>query len=209
MRNLVTFLTVGLVGFAVTVGAQESQGRYYKWVDADGVVHYEHSIPPEYTDLDKEVVNEHGVTVRELEGRKTEAELAAEKRAADEAAKEEILARADKALLATYITVDEILMHRDRRVELFQAQSRVTELYLRNLERQLEKLERQASRFQPYSSDPDAEMIDPGLVTDISETKDTIERHQGNLHKFQADEQLIVARFDGDISRFKALKGIE
>ena len=27
--------------------------------------------------------------------------------------------RADSALLATYMTVEEILMHRDRRVELF------------------------------------------------------------------------------------------
>lgn len=209
MRNLVSLLALGLVGFAVSASAQESQGKYYKWVDEDGVVHYEHSIPPEYTDLDKQVVNDHGVTVRELEGKKSEEELEAERRAAEKAAEEEILARADKALLATYLTVDEILMHRDRRVELFQAQSRVTELYLRNLERQLGKLERQASRYQPYSSDPDAEMIDPTLITDIKDTKITIERHEGNLNKFQADEQLIIARFEGDITRFKALKGIE
>ena len=45
----------------------------------------------------------------------------------------ELQMRADRALLATYQNVDEIVMHRDRRVELFQAQSRVTELYLRNL----------------------------------------------------------------------------
>jgi len=31
----------------------------------------------------------------------------------------------------------------------------------------------------------------------------------GNLQKFQEDEQQIIARFDGDISRFKILRGID
>jgi len=100
-------------------------------------------------------------------------------------------------------------MHRDRRVELFQAQSRVTELFLSNLEGRLQKLEREASRYSPYSSDPDAKMIDPGLVDDIDDTKSTIARHESNLEKFQADELTIVARFQGDINRFKTLRGIE
>ncbi len=52
-------------------------------------------------------------------------------------------------------------------------------------------------------------MVDPELVDEINDTKETIERHQNNLRKFQTDEQLIVARFEGDINRFKDLKGIE
>ena len=39
-------------------------------------------------------------------------------------------------------------------------------------------------------------------------TKDTISRHEGNLRKFEADEESIVTRFDGDIDRFKKLKGL-
>ena len=112
------------------------------------------------------------------------------------------------ALLATYLSVDEILLHRDRRVELFQAQARVTELYLSNLKRRLDKLEEEASRYRPYSDDPVAEMIDPDLAGDLVTTKDTIERHQANLQRFHDDEQNIVARFDGDIDRFKILKGL-
>ena len=61
---------------------------------------------------------------------------------------EKLQKRQDQALLATYLSVDEIIMHRDRRVELFQAQSRVTELYLRNLQRRLDNLRSEASRFQ-------------------------------------------------------------
>jgi hypothetical protein len=99
-------------------------------------------------------------------------------------------------------------MHRDRRIELFQAQSRVTELYLRNMMRRMATLREEASKFRPYSEDPEARMIDPELAEDILVTKATIKRHQANLARFREDEQNIVARFDGDIGRFKSLKGI-
>ena len=106
------------------------------------------------------------------------------------------------------LTIDEIVMHRDRRVELFQAQARVTELYLKNLQRRMENLRNEASKFRPYSEDPDAPLIDPDLADDMQSTKETIARHEGNLRKFEEDEQSIVARFDGDIDRFKKLKGL-
>jgi small-conductance mechanosensitive channel len=100
-------------------------------------------------------------------------------------------------------------MHRDRRVELFQAQSRVTELYLRNLEHRLQELRNLASRYQPYSEDANAPMIAEDLAEDLRKTKDTIERHQRNLRKYDTDEKQIIARFDGDIARFKELRGID
>jgi len=183
--------------------------RVYRWVDEDGQVHYGDSIPPEYSDLPKQVLNEHAVTVEHLEGRKTEEQLVAEEKARQLEMQKELQLRADKALLATYLSVEEIVMHRDRRIELFQAQARVTELYLRNLERRLAKLKREAARYRPYSEDPDAPLINEDLVADINETQSTIARHQKNLLKFQEDEQQIVARFEGDINRFKALKGLD
>lgn len=202
-------LAIGLVVLSFPAFAAEKDSKHYKVVDEDGNTYYGDSIPPELSDYDKQVVNDHGVTIGEIEGRKTAEELEAERRAEELRLQKELQQRADQALLATYQNVEEIEMHRDRRIELFQAQSRVTELYLRNLERQLEKLEREASRYAPYSSDEDAEMIDPSLVAAIQETKDTITRHQHNLQKFRDDEQMIIARFDGDITRFKSLKGIE
>jgi hypothetical protein len=188
-------------------GAQDQ--KLYRWVDNEGIVHYGDSIPAEYAEVEKQVVNEHGVTLDVLRGKKTEQEIAAEKREEALRAERELRRRQDQALLATYLSIDEIVMHRDRRVELFQAQARVTELYLRNLQKRLDSLETEASRYLPYSEDPDAEMIDPALTADIVATKETIARHEHNLQRFQQDEQNIVARFDGDISRFKALKGLD
>jgi hypothetical protein len=207
---LKTAITTGFFFVLGSLAAQAAEHeRVYRWVDADGQVHYGDSIPPEYSDLPKQVLNEHAVTVDQIDGRKTEEQLAAEAKAKELAMQKELQLRADKALLATYLSVEEIIMHRDRRVELFQAQSRVTELYLRNLERRLSKLKREAARYRPYNDDPDAPLISEDLVADINETQSTIARHQQNLLKFQQDEQQMVSRFEGDINRFKALKGLD
>lgn len=186
--------------------AQE-RGRY-KYVDEDGNLVFTDKPPPESADKPKDVVNNQGVTVDQVEGRKTEEQLAAEAAAKALAVNKELQFRADQALVSTYISVAEIEMHRDRRVELFQAQARVTELYLRNLQRRLNQLKTEAGRYKPYSSDPAAQPIDPSLVEDIGETEGSIDRHKDNLKKFRDQEQQIHERFEGDIQRFKTIKGI-
>jgi hypothetical protein len=199
--------SVVLLLTSLTLPAAETQ-KLYRWVDADGIVHYGDSIPPEYADIEREVVNEHGITVDVMHGKKTEEEIAEEKRQEELRVQRELQRRADIALLATYLSIDEIIMHRDRRVELFQAQARVTELYLRNLQKRLAELEVDAAKFRPYSEDENAPMIDPDLVKELTTTKEAIARHERNLQKFHDDEQSIVARFDGDIDRFRVLKGL-
>jgi len=192
----------------VPLAAGAQQRPTFSWTDDEGVKHYGDKIPAEYADKPKQVVNEHGVTVGVIAGKKTDEQIEAERAAKELQVQKELQRRADQALLATYVNITEIEMHRDRRVELFQAQARVTELYLRNLHRRLSQLKGEAGRFKPYSSDPDATVIDPDLVDEIQETEGTITRHKGNLQKYRAEEERIIERFEGDIQRFMILKGL-
>jgi hypothetical protein len=206
MRKFI--LTVALVTLSSSVLARDEQ-KVYKWVDEDGNVFFSDKIPVDASDHPKDVLNDRGVTIDNLEGKKTAEQLEQERKEKQLRTEQELQVRADRALLATYLSVDEIEMHRDRRVELFQAQTRVTELYLRNLETRLQKLRSDASHYQPYNTDSKAPMIDEGLAENLRKTKDTISRHQRNLTKYENDEKQIIERFDGDIARFKILKGIE
>lgn len=203
-------LTVFAVAICILVplGASAQQRATYSWVDDEGVRHYGDSIPPEYAEKPKDILNEQGVTVEHLRGKKTAEEIEEERIAEERRQAIELKRRQDMALLATYVNVNEIEMHRDRRVELFQAQARVTELYLRNLRRRLDQLKQDAGRYKPYSSDPQAAMVDPSLTEEIEETQTAIKRHENNLQKYQNEEQRIKERFEGDIDRFMALKGL-
>ena len=206
MRKLIVI--TALVALSSTAVAREEQ-KVFKWTDEHGQVHYGDTIPAEYADRPKERLNDQGVAVEEIAGKKTEEQRAEEARLETVRIAQELQQRADQALLNTYLTVEEIVMHRDRRVELYQAQSKVTELYLRNLGRRLESIRTEASRYQPYSQDPNAPMIPDDLAEDLRETKDTIARHEDNLKKYERNERQIIERFDRDINRFRILKGID
>jgi len=206
--KIIVIKSLLLLCLTVGVAAAQTAQKLYRWVDSDGVVHYGDSIPAEYSDLERQVVNVHGITIDVMQAKKTAEQLAEERRLEELRTARDLQARADENLLATYLSVDEILLHRDRRIELFQAQARVTELYLRNLQRRMDSLRSEAANFRPYSVDPGAPIIDPDLANDMTVTKETIVRHEQNLQRFQEDELLIVARFDGDVDRFRQIKGL-
>lgn len=186
-----------------------SQGRdraTYSYINEDGVVIYTDKLPPDAAEQEKRIHNEEGIVVDRLAGKKTAEQIEQEMLLAKLQQEKEEQARKDRALLATYLSVEEIELHRDRRVELFQAQARVTELYLRNLQGRLDDLEDTASQFSPYSEDADAPMISARLLDDLNETKEAINRHQQNIARYRRDEREITARFQREIDRFKLLK---
>ena len=62
MRLLILTAALCLIA-PLDADAQNAQRQTYKWVDDEGVIHYGDSVPPEFSELRKEVVNDHGVVV--------------------------------------------------------------------------------------------------------------------------------------------------
>jgi hypothetical protein len=196
----------------LSIGSAESQGqRLYKWTDRDGIVRYGDRIPPEYANLDRNVLNDQGVHIGFVEGEITEAERAviAEREAAaaaEQQAKAEV-ARRDRMLTQTYLSVSDIEDLRDRRLELLESQIKVTELYLGNLRKKLVALQREAGAFKPYTTAPNAPQIPEYLALDISRTTASISLYEQTLARTRADQQALRSSFNQDIVRFRELKG--
>jgi len=191
---------------------QGKDGRkLYTWTDEKGVVHYGDSVPPEFANRDRDLLNKRGVRVGFEEGEVTEeerAELAKKKAAADAAAAAQAeIDRHDKMLLQTYIAVADIEDLRNRRLELLESQIKVTELYLNNLRKRLVMLQEEASVYKPYSGNPDAPRIPENLALDISRTTGSINNYEKMLSKTRADQTSLRSSFDEDIVRFRQLKG--
>lgn len=202
-----------IVAAAILFGsAQMAFGqKLYRWVDKDGAVHYTDSIPPEYAELDRDILNQQGVKVGGEEGAKTEEERAEEARlaAAEQAEREAKAAagRRDQILLDTYLSVEEIELLRDRRVELLEARIKVTEQYLTNLRKRMVALERESKSYRPH--DPDAVNPMPANLTlDMQRTVGAINLYEGTLSTTRNEQQRWHERFAMDITRFKTLKGL-
>jgi hypothetical protein len=200
LHALVPLLLLGLLS-----GPADAQ-KLYKWVDANGQVHYGDSVPPEYANQDRDVLNQRGVAVGREEGAETPAEAQAreerEKRA--KAAQEQ--AQHDRMLLQTYQNVDEIEMLRMRRIELIDSQIALQEQSLANLKaRHAEQLQR-ASRFQPANKDPKAAPMPEGMADDIARAQSDIKTQEINLDKRRRERANVNAQFDADVARFKELR---
>lgn len=202
-----------LATVALSLGAPTAlaQSRLYRWVDDEGVVHYGDHIPPEYAGRDREILNTQGIPVGFEEGEVTDAERALVRQreataAAEQEAKAEI-ARRDRMLLQTYLSVADIEDLRDRRLELLESQIKVTELYLSNLRERLATLQREAGRYKPYSEKEDAREVPADLALDMSQTASSITLYEQTLVRTRRDQEALKASFDSDISRFRELKG--
>jgi hypothetical protein len=210
---IVALLGLSWADFAAAAGKKarrpsrsDDTASVYRWVDDEGVVHYGDQVPPEYAPIDRQVLNQQGVTLRTEQGLLTEEELAAERKAKAEKDAALAAARRDEVLLSTYLSVEEIEGLRDRRIELIEGQISVTANYLQSLKDNLKHLQAEASRFKPYSTDPDAEPIDDKLAKELSDTVDSIALYEKTLVDTRTRQGRVVMAFDADISRFKELR---
>ena len=200
-----------LVVAAIVLPSIGSAQKTYKWTDEHGNVHYGDKVPPEYAARDRTLLNNQGVQVGSEEGEITPEEAAAKKARedaaeADRKAKEEI-ARHDRMLLETYISVGDIEDLRNRRLELLESQIKLTDVYLGNLRKKLVDLQADASNFKPYSTKEGAPQIPENLALDMSQTTAAIARYEQTLARTRADQAALKRSFDDDITRFRELKG--
>jgi hypothetical protein len=188
--------------------SSSTSGEVYRWVDDKGVVHFGDQVPAEYAPIDREVLNKFGTPLRTEQGALTEEEIAAEKKAVAEKKAALVAARRDEVLLSTYLSVEEIEALRDRRMELINGQFSVTTTYLQTLKDKLKQLQLEASKFKPYSKDPEAAPIDEKLAQELSDIVDSISLYEKTLADTRNRQSRVAMAFDADIARFKELRGL-
>src|SRR5438270_8250203 len=92
-----------LVAFAgwvpVALAATTGNTVTYKWTDDQGIVHYGDSVPPQYAQKERSVLNARGVEMRKLQAQKSAEQLATEARAEGDTVKQK---QHDAFLMNTY-----------------------------------------------------------------------------------------------------------
>lgn len=175
----------------------------YKWVDEKGVVHYGDSIPPQYANRERRVLNDKGVEVGRLEAQKSEQELLA-----DEDQRRQIAGarQRDQVLLRTYVSEGQIEELRDQRLDLIEGQVKVTTQYLDTLNGRMDRLHSQALFFKPYSSNDGAGPMPDQLAADLIRTVNEIRAQKRNLHTKRREQDTLRDQFQADLDRYRELK---
>jgi hypothetical protein len=165
---------------AVGWGAQAAaQGKVYRWVDENGVVHFGDAIPPEYSKQQHDVMDQRGArtTVHDEKPAQPSSPMRDDR---------------DRALLGTYATVDEIETVRDSRIGYLDAQNDVARDRLENLRARRGQLE-----------------DNPAMINELAIVEQRIREYDAEITRRNGEIERIQQQFAEDIARFRELKGLD
>jgi hypothetical protein len=177
------------------------------WKNSEGVRECGNAVPPEYAQKSHETVSKQGITKDVAGAAKTMEELEAE-RAAAAAAREEAAAaalrrQADRVLLDTFASEDDLVLTRDGQIAHLDSQIRLVTGHIEKLQSNLDQMIERAADIERRGEKPSEEMI-----KNIDNVRGQIAENEAFIATKQAEQEAIRARFDADIERFRELKGL-
>jgi hypothetical protein len=206
------FNRFSLIFAGIGLYAAHAEAQMICYTNDNGVFTCGDSVPPEDARHDRQILNELGIKVREEQGEITPEERAVieaeQRRQEEERLRIEEQQRYDQQLLDIFLSVDDIVSMRDRRIEVLDSRIRIIESLLGNLYTKLEGLRNRAGRFAPINENPDAPPIPENLALDLANTEASIDLREKMLTELQSDREEIQTDFDAQIRRFRQLKGL-
>jgi hypothetical protein len=207
-RGVLGVLTafVGLVPVvhgAATTRSPDKGAVTYKWTDEQGIVHYGDSIPPQYAQQERSVLNSRGVVVRKLDAQKSPEQIAAEERTGQDVIRQK---QHDAFLLNTYTSAKDIEALRDLRLDQMHGQKVAAEQYVDSLHSRLSALQERAKVFKPYSARPNAHRMPDDVAEDLVHTLNELRSQSNAVMRKNEEETTLKAQFQADVERYRELR---
>jgi hypothetical protein len=185
--------------------ASMAHAEFYRWVDDTGTIHYSDSLPPTESQKKQDLLNETGRVVKTIPAPKTVGELEEEQQLAllevEKKKKIEKADRRDRVLIAMYLTVEDIELVRDERIETVESAIKITKLRKNKFTKKLEELNSSEQRFKANGQN-----IPPWLVKSRSHYQEQLVNVEDILAIKLKEKLVIKKRFAGDINRYLELK---
>ena len=177
-------------------------GANYSWVDKNGERHYGDSVPPEYAQSERRVLNSQGVEVQHVDAEKN-AEQRAEQLKKDQALQQR--QQHDNFLLTTYTSTKDIERLRDERLDQLDGQIKAASAYIETLDARLKTLQARALLFKPYNKKPDAHRMPDDLAEQLVRASNDLRTQHKAMDKRLQEQTDVRTQFEADISRYREL----
>jgi Domain of unknown function (DUF4124) len=176
----------------IPTASHAESNKIIKWVDKDGVTHYDDKPPMPESANKASVLNKEGITVKKIEEARIDAE-------AEQAAAK--MTRHDSALLASYNSAEEIDIAKERntRIDLIALDSLKAQLAAQKntLVQHKKTMVQFVKRKQAVPAD---------LIQQVKKTQADISATEKNITSKNIEIAAIQKRYDDDKARFLELK---
>lgn len=184
-----------------------SHAGLYRWVDDEGNVHYTDTIPPSQVTKGHTEINEGGVRVKSIPPAKTQEEIRKERelerlRAEQERLIEEQKA-ADRVLLQTFRSEDDIIMAQDGKITAIDVMIQVTRTNIRRHQQWLARALSEAANLERAGKP-----VPKHLSEGIAGSERSIHDAYGNILDRENQKDAVRARFGQDLERFRMLNNL-
>lgn len=184
-----------------------TEGRMYRWVDDQGVVHYTDRIPPTEVEKGHVQLNEQGLKVEEVAPAKTIEEIQRERELERLRAQQERLLEqqraSDRVLLRTFRSVDDLIMARDGKLAAIDV---VIGVARSNIRRQQEWLK--SLRIDAADLERAGKPVPEHLQESIGKAERYIRDAYASIVEREQQKESIRLDFDRDLKRFRQLRDI-
>lgn len=202
-RASTTLKTLVLVaaGLGFAVWGAQAQGKYYRYLNEEGVRVMSHTIPPKYAQKGYEVLTRTGQVIEVIPPAPDPEDLQAEKER--RAAEREMLA-AYEVLARRYSDVSEIYAARDRRLAHLDATIAILRSNIGNLRSQTEELMRKAAEVERSGRE-----VPKQILSNIEEIKAEQATTEAKLAARIEEHAGIHAEYEADVTLFNAGRALE
>jgi hypothetical protein len=184
---------------ALLAGVKLVDAGAYRWVDAEGRVHYGDTIPAEQVRSGYRLYDEEGRQVSVVEAARTEQEI---QRALERDAKAAEQARRDRILLATFTSEEDLKFVRDDRLAALNSTLLITQEKLAELQLQHADLETQAKSYKTKQ-----QPAPPDLASRLERLHTNISHLEESLGARQREKRMLKETFAADLGRYRELTG--
>jgi hypothetical protein len=182
--------------------ADTSAHQNFSWVDKNGERHYGDSVPLEYGQSERRVVDTEGVEVQRVNAEKNDQQLAEQRKHDQEV---EARAQHDGFLMSTYTSTKDIERLRDERLDQLNGQITAANAYIDSLDARLKTLQDRALLFKPYNTKPDARRMPDDLAEQLVRTANEARTQRKSLDRRHQEVDTVRTQFNADISRYREL----
>ncbi len=179
------------------------------WTNKDKVRECGNAVPPEYAQQGHDVKSVNGMTIKKQGRSRTREEIARERAEQEISARKKFEAEAitrrqaaaDKVLLDTFGSEDDLILARDGQLANLDSQIKLTKSQIEKVQKSLDQLISRAADFEKRT-----QKVPPGLLKDIARLQGQIAEQNDFIESKLADQANLHKKFDLDIARFRELR---
>lgn len=188
MRNACyTFLLVSLLVLSPTTFAK----KFFRWVDAEGEVHYSYTIPPSVSQKGYTKINESGRHIETISSadQQTTPEQNTEETSGNKQTAEQIEAQKkyDNYLRATYLSIEELTAVYEKKKQVIEDQNKLYDSRILSLTDAIKKAEKQIKTLKNKAQKEKMQKYIDSSQESITVYKEMIEENQAKQEKLSAN----------------------